>query len=163
MTTGGGGVIVTDDEELAKKAKHISTQSKVPHAWEYNHDQIGYNYRMPNLNAALGLAQLEQLDVFLEKKRILAKQYQEFFNKQGIQTFEERENEQSNYWLNTIILNSLEERNVFLEEMNKAGVMTRPIWQLMTKMPMFQGCPKTNLKNAKFLEDRVINIPSSVK
>ena len=163
MTTGGGGVIVTDDEELAKKAKHISTQSKIPHAWEYNHDQIGYNYRMPNLNAALGLAQLEQLDIFLEKKRNLAKQYQEFFNKQGIQTFEERESEQSNYWLNTIILNSLEERNVFLEEMNSAGVMTRPIWQLMTKMPMFQGCLRTSLKNAEFLEERVINIPSSVK
>jgi aminotransferase in exopolysaccharide biosynthesis len=163
MTTGGGGVIVTDDEELAKRAKHLSTQAKTPHAWEYHHDEIGYNYRMPNLNAALGLAQLEQLDIFIQNKRDLTKKYKAFFEKQGIITFEERTDEQSNYWLNAIILESLEERNLFLEEMNKAGVMTRPIWQLMTKLPMFQDCPKANLDNAEYLEDRVVNIPSSVK
>ncbi|NEV92739.1 LegC family aminotransferase [Psychroflexus sp. YR1-1] len=163
MTTGGGGVIVTENEELAKRAKHLSTQAKTPHAWEYHHDEIGYNYRMPNLNAALGLAQLEQLDQSLEKKRNLAQKYKAFFGQHGITTFEERTDEQSNYWLNTVILESLEERNLFLKEMNDAGVMTRPIWQLMTKLSMFQDCPKANLENAEFLEDRVINLPSSVK
>ncbi|GGE10791.1 LegC family aminotransferase [Psychroflexus salis] len=163
MTTGGGGVIVTDDEELAQQAKHLSTQAKTPHSWEYHHDEIGYNFRMPNLNAALGLAQLEQLDQFLEKKRNLAQAYKTFFEKQGIKTFEERTDEMSNYWLNAVILESLGERNLFLKEMNDAGVMTRPIWQLMTKLAMFQDCPKANLENAEYLEDRVVNIPSSVK
>lgn len=163
MTTGGGGVIVTNDETLAKQAKHLSTQAKTPHAWEYHHDEIGYNYRMPNLNAALGLAQLEQLDQFLEKKRNLAQAYKTFFEKQGIKTFEERTDEKSNYWLNAIILESLEERDLFLKEMNDAGVMIRPIWQLMTKLPMFQDCPRVNLENAEYLEDRVVNIASSVK
>ncbi|WP_192901706.1 LegC family aminotransferase [Psychroflexus aestuariivivens] len=163
MTTGGGGVIVTNDEALAKQAKHISTQAKTPHTWEYHHDEIGYNYRMPNLNAALGLAQLEQLDQFLESKRQLAKEYKTFFETHNIKTFEERTDEQSNYWLNAVILESLEERNLFLKEMNAAGVMTRPIWQLMTRLTMFQDCPKTSLKNAEYLEERVVNIPSSVK
>lgn len=163
MTTGGGGVIVTDDEALAKQAKHISTQAKTPHAWEYHHDEIGYNYRMPNLNAALGLAQLEQLDQFLDSKRQLAKEYKAFFETHNIKTFEERTDEQSNYWLNAVILESLEERNLFLKEMNAAGVMTRPIWQLMTRLTMFQDCPKTSLENAEYLEERVVNIPSSVK
>jgi perosamine synthetase len=163
MTTGGGGVLVTDDEELAAYAKHLSTQSKIPHAWEYRHDEIGYNYRMPNLNAALGLAQLEQLSGFIDNKRGLAKEYAEFFKNLDVEFFNERENEISNFWLNAIILKDKAERDVFLEETNQKGVMTRPIWQLVNTMPMFKNCPKGDLQNAIWLEERVVNIPSSVR
>ncbi len=163
MTTGGGGILLTNNDELAKKAKHLSTQAKVPHAWEYAHDFVGYNYRMPNINAALGLAQLEQLNEFLKNKRETAEKYASFFEEQHIPFFKERENEKSNYWLNAIILNNKEERDTFLRESNENGVMTRPIWQLMNKLPMFQNCPKGDLSNAEWLEDRVVNIPSSVR
>ncbi len=163
MTTGGGGIMLTNYDEFAKKAKHLSTQAKVPHAWEYAHDYVGYNYRMPNINAALGLAQLEQMEEFLQNKRETALQYLEFCKKNSINFFVERENEQSNYWLNAIILDNKEQRDTFLKESNENGVMTRPIWQLMNKLPMFKDCPKGNLSNAEWLEDRVINIPSSVR
>ncbi len=163
MTTGGGGIILTNDEVLAKKAKHLSTQAKVPHAWEYAHDHVGYNYRMPNINAALGLAQLEQIDTFLENKRDTARKYLKFFEENNIVFFKERNNEKSNYWLNAIILENKEQRDVFLKESNESGVMTRPIWRLVNKLPMFKDCPKGDLSNAEWLEDRVVNIPSSVR
>ncbi len=163
MTTGGGGIILTNKDELAKKAKHLSTQAKVPHAWEYAHDYVGYNYRMPNINAALGLAQLEQIDAFLADKRDTARQYSKFFKEKGISFFKERENEQSNYWLNAVILENREQRDAFLKASNEAGIMTRPVWQLMNTLPMFKNCPKGDLTNAKWLEERVVNIPSSVK
>lgn len=163
MTTGGGGILLTDDDEIAKHAKHLSTQAKIPHQWEYAHDHIGYNYRMPNINAALGLAQLEQLNDFIEDKRNTAKEYSQFFNELNIDFFTERENEKCNYWLNAVILNDKEERDSFLETTNKNGVMTRPIWQLMNRLQMFKDCPKGNLSNAEWLEARVVNIPSSVR
>lgn len=163
MTTGGGGMILTNDETIAKKAKHITTQAKVPHQWEFFHDEIGYNYRMPNLNAAVGVAQLEQLNLFLENKRKTAKLYQEFFSSLSIPFFTERENEKCNFWLNAIVLENKEQREDFLKETNANGVMTRPIWRLMNQLPMFVNCFKGDLTNAQWLEDRVVNIPSSVR
>jgi perosamine synthetase len=162
ITAGGGGCIVTDNEALAKQAKHLTTTAKVPHKWAFNHDQVGYNYRMPNLNAALLVAQLEQLDSFLNSKRRLAIQYKEFFANKGIGFVTGIEGAKSNYWLNVLMLDNLEQRDLFLEVTNAAGVMTRPIWTLMSKLPMFKDCQKGNLSNAEWLEDRAINIPSSV-
>lgn len=163
MTTGGGGVIITNDEKLGEKAKHITTQAKIPHPWEYDHDTIGYNYRMPNINAALGVAQLEQLDFFIESKRKIAEQYIDFFKEEKkVSFFKEREGTASNYWLNAILLENREERDAFLKYSNENGVMTRPIWKLMSKLEMFKNSPKGDLSNSKWLEDRVVNIPSSV-
>lgn len=163
ITTGGGGMILTNDDAIGKHAKHLTTQAKVPHAWEFVHDEIGYNYRMPNINAALGVAQLEQLDGFLANKRLIAEAYKAFFEKQGIPFFTERTDEKCNYWLNAIILKDREERDAFLTETNSKGVMSRPIWQLMNRLPMFKDCPKTDLSNAEWLEARVVNIPSGVR
>ena len=163
ITTGGGGVILTNDETIGKHAKHLTTQAKVPHAWEFVHDEIGYNYRMPNINAALGVAQLEQLDHFLANKRTTAEAYKNYFQKQGIAFFAERAEERCNYWLNAIILKNKEERDAFLTESNAKAVMTRPIWQLMNRLPMFKDSPKTDLSNAEWLEARVVNIPSGVR
>lgn len=163
ITSGGGGVIVTDDENLAKRAKHITTTAKVPHKWEYVHDKIGYNYRLPNLNAALLCAQLEQLESFLENKRMLAAEYKQFFAAQSIQFSEEPEHSKSNYWLNSILLDDAKMRDQFLEYTNSNGVMTRPIWALMNKLEMFKSYQCDNLKNSLFLEERVVNIPSSVR
>jgi len=161
ITAGGGGCIITDNETLAKQAKHLTTTAKVPHKWAFNHDQVGYNYRMPNLNAALLVAQLEQLDSFLNSKRKLAIQYKEFFANKEIGFVIGIEGAKSNYWLNALILGNLKQRNLFLEVTNAAGVMTRPTWTLMSKLPVFKGCQKGNLNNAEWLEDRVVNIPSS--
>ena len=163
ITSGGGGVIVTDDEALAKRAKHITTTAKVPHKWEYVHDEIGYNYRLPNLNAALLCAQLEQLQGFLENKRALATEYKKFFEFQNIRFIEEPQESQSNYWLHAILLDDLNQRNAFLDYTNSNGVMTRPIWALMNKLEMFKECQCDELVNARFLEERVVNIPSSVR
>lgn len=163
ITTGGGGMILTNDETIAHRAKHLTTQAKLPHAWEFVHDEIGYNYRMPNINAALGVAQLEQLDGFLVNKRATAEAYKAYFEKQGIAFFEERADEHCNYWLNAIILKDKEERNAFLTEANAQGVMSRPIWQLMNRLPMFVNCERGNLSNAEWLEARVVNIPSGVR
>lgn len=163
VTSGGGGVIVTNDELLAKKAKHITTTAKVPHAYEYVHDQIGYNYRMPNINAALLVAQMEQLDDFLQSKRQLALEYQSFFNQKGIHWVGQPENSVSNYWLQAIILDNVTERDAFLQFTNDNGVMTRPIWRLMNELPMYKDCPHGDLSNAKWLEQRVVNIPSSTR
>lgn len=162
ITSGGGGCILTNSKELANKAKHITTTAKEPHKWEYSHDMVGYNYRMPNLNAALILAQLEQLYGFLKNKRVLAKSYEEFFNGSDIQFVSEPKNSKSNYWLNSIILKNKDQRNLFLDETNSQGIMTRPIWVLMNKLPMFEEAQCGDLTNAKWLEERVINIPSSV-
>jgi perosamine synthetase len=162
ITSGGGGCILTNDEELAKKAKHITTTAKESHKWEYTHDLVGYNYRMPNLNAALIVAQLEQLEGFLKSKRSLAKSYEEFFNGSDIQFVSEPENSRSNYWLNSIILKNKSQRDLFLDETNSQGVMTRPIWTLMNKLPMFKEAQCGNLTNSEWLEECVVNIPSSV-
>jgi len=163
VTCGGGGVIVTDDASLAKRAKHLTTTAKIQHPYEYVHDEIGYNYRMPNINAALACAQLEQLDRFIEKKREIAHEYSDFFRKIGIDFVREPELSRSNYWLNAIVLDSRESRDLFLEATNACGVMTRPIWRLLNKLPMFQGCQADGLGNAEWLEARVVNIPSSVR
>ena len=163
ITSGGGGVIVTDDEKLAKKAKHLTTTAKVPHMFEYVHDQIGYNYRMPNLNAALLVAQLEQLDNFIESKRELALKYEDFFTAQDdIDFIKEPKDSKSNYWLQSVVVKDLENRDKFLKFTNKNGVMTRPIWKLMNELDMFKDSQCGNLKNSKYLEQRVLNIPSSV-
>ena len=163
VTSGGGGVIVTDDEALAKEAKHLTTTAKVPHPYEYVHDEIGYNYRMPNLNAALIVAQLEQLNKFLESKRDLATIYEKFFSSLHIAFIKEPKDSRSNYWLQAIMLNDKDQRDQFLEFSNKNGVMTRPIWRLMNELEMFKDCQSTDLKNAIYLEKRVVNIPSSVR
>lgn len=160
-TAGGGGCIVTNDAKLAKWVKHITTTAKIPHAFEYNHDEIGYNYRMPNLNAALVYAQLEQLPKFLKSKRSLANKYIEKLSTE-VTVFQEPEFSKSNYWLNTITFNDKKERDDFLSFSNKQKVMTRPIWNLMWRMPMFADCLKDSQNVAINLEERIVNIPSSV-
>lgn len=164
ITSGGGGVIVTDDELLAKRAKHLTTTAKVPHPFEYVHDEIGFNYRMPNLNAALIVAQLEQLDNFCENKKELALKYEQFFEDiDGVDFIKEPKNSSSNYWLQAVILKDSITRDEFLTFTNKNGVMTRPIWKLMNELEIFKDSQSTDLSNAKYLEERVINIPSSVR
>ena len=163
ITTGGGGMIITDDEALAKQAKHLTTTAKVPHAYEYIHDEIGYNYRLPNLNAALGCAQMETLDVILKSKRALAEKYSEFFTTQNIDFATGLPDTKVNYWLNAVVLKDKEQRDLFLKETNDSGVMTRPIWALMNKLEMFNACQHTDLSNALWLEERVVNIPSGVR
>jgi perosamine synthetase len=163
ITCGGGGIIVTNNDELGKLAKHLTTQAKVPHRWEYVHDHIGYNYRCPNLNAALACAQLEQLDTFLDNKRITANKYKKFFNNTSIEFIEEPSDSKSNYWLNAILLPSHEERNAFLTETNDSGIMTRPIWALMHRLEMFKNCMHDGLLNSLDIENRLVNIPSSVR
>ena len=163
ITSGGGGVIVTDDEKLAKRAKHLTTTAKIPHPFEYVHDEIGYNYRMPNLNAALLVAQLEQLDKFLKNKKELALKYDKFFkNIDGIDFINQPENSSSNYWLQAVILKNVKTRDEFLKFTNKNGVMTRPIWKLMNELEMFKDCQSSDLTNSKTCEERIVNIPSSV-
>jgi len=161
ITAGGGGCIVTNDKALAKKAKHLTTTAKVQHKWDFNHDMVGYNYRMPNLNAALLVAQLENLDNFISSKRMLANVYETFFNSNNYVFVKEPMDSKSNYWLNSILLKNKQQRDKFLDETNSSGIMTRPIWTLMNKLPMF-GCAQCgDLKNSEWLEDRVVNIPSS--
>ena len=162
ITSGGGGAITTANETLAKRAKHLTTTAKIPHKYKYEHDSIGYNYRMPNLNAALLVAQLEQLPLFLEKKRALAQQYRDFFKNKSLAFMTEPKNATSNYWLMALLLENESERDAFLEYTNTNNVMTRPIWQLMNRLSMFSDCPSAQLPNSEFLEARVVNIPSSV-
>jgi perosamine synthetase len=162
VTSGGGGVILTSDEVLAKKAKHLTTTAKVPHKWEYYHDEIGFNYRMPNLNAALLLAQLENLEKFLKIKRNLAMKYKEFFDWLGVEFFTEPEYATSNYWLNAIFLRDRKEKDEFLEFSHENGVLCRPAWVLMNKLPMYKDCFSYKLKNANKIEDKLVNIPSGV-
>jgi perosamine synthetase len=163
ITCGGGGAIVTDNEALAKRAKYLTTQAKVPHRWEFVHDEIGYNYRMPNLNAALMCAQLEQLNLFLENKRELADIYKDFFRNTEMKFVEEPTNSKSNYWLCVILLANKKTRDEFLQYTNDNGVMTRPAWRLMNKLEMFKNAMCGNLDNAEELENRLVNIPSSVR
>lgn len=162
ITTGGGGMIITDDADLAKHAKHVTTTAKVPHPYEFVHDELGYNYRMPNLNAALGCAQMERLDEFLAIKNKLADQWNEFFDGQNINFCTAVSGSKANYWLNAIVLDSKMDRDKFLKFTNDNGVMTRPVWQLMSQLKMFKDCQTDGLKNSLWLQDRVVNIPSSV-
>ncbi|MDR1756465.1 MAG: LegC family aminotransferase [Culturomica sp.] len=163
ITTGGGGMLLFNDEKLAAHAKHLTTQAKVPHRWEFVHDEIGYNYRMPNINAALGCAQMEKINEFVADKRDLAQRYIDFFKDKDMDFFVEPKECSSNYWLNVVILKNREERDHFLTETNDSGVMTRPIWQLMNRLPMFKACQRGDLSNAEWFEERVVNLPSSIR
>ena len=162
ISAGGGGCIVTNDIVLAKKAKHLTTTAKVPHEWDFIHDMVGYNYRMPNINAALLVAQLENLDSFINSKRMLADKYETFFKSSGYIFFKEPKECKSNYWLNTIILKDKAQRDEFLKSTNSNGIMTRPVWTLMNKLPMFKDAQCDDLSNSEWLGDRVVNLPSSV-
>ena len=162
ITAGGGGCIITNNEVLAKKAKHLTTTAKITHKWEYTHNMVGYNYRMPNLNAALLVAQLENLDKFLVKKRELAEKYIDFFDNTSCIFIKESKDSRSNYWLNAVTLKDENQRNLFLSETNAYGVMTRPIWTLMNKLIMFKNSQCGDLSNSEWLEQRIVNIPSSV-
>ena len=163
ITSGGGGVITTNNIELAQRAKFLTTTAKDPHPYEYFHSESGYNFRMPNLNAALACAQLESIEVFLKNKRTLANEYKTFFDSEGIKFRVENPETKANYWLMAIELNNKSDRDLFLKETNSSRVMTRPIWQLMFRLPMFQNCFKDSQKNAIFLEERIVNIPSSYR
>jgi aminotransferase in exopolysaccharide biosynthesis len=163
ITSGGGGALITNDIKLAKRAKHLTRQAKVPHPWAFVHDEIGYNYRMPNLNAALACAQLEQLAAFVDNKRELAAIYDRKFKEIGIEFCTELPTAKANYWLNAILLNNKNEREIFLEFMNSNGIMSRPVWELMHRLPMFKNEPKGELLNSEWVADRLVNIPSSVR
>lgn len=163
VTAGGGGAILTNDSDLAKAAKHITTTAKVPHKWEFNHDQIGYNYRMPNLNAALLCAQLDKLESFIENKRQTAQVYQAWCQYNEVQFFREPKYAKSNYWLNAIMLVDKKEQQEFLQYANAQGVMTRPVWTLLNQLPMFECCQAMPQTNAQWLAERLVNIPSSVR
>ena len=155
-------MILTDDSELARRARHITTTAKIAHPYEFVHDEVGFNYRMPNLNAALGCAQMECLASFLTLKSQLSDQWGALYDTAGIVFVRAIVGSEANHWLNTVILNSREERDQFLRSTNENHVMTRPIWTLMSKLPMFKNCQTDGLKNSRWLEDRVVNIPSSV-
>ena len=162
ITAGGGGCIITNSKILAKEARHLTTTAKVSHKWDFNHDKVGYNYRMPNLNAALLVAQLEKLNNFITNKRNLADKYEKFFININYKFFKELKNCKSNYWLNCIILKNKHKRDQFLRETNSKGIMTRPIWILMNKLPMYKNSQCDDLKNSNWLYERVVNLPSSV-
>ena len=163
ITTGGGGMLLLNNEELGAQAKHLTTQAKVPHRWEFIHDRVGYNYRMPNINAALGCAQLEHLEEFVLNKRETAEKDHAFFATiDDMDYFLEPENCRSNYWLNTILLKDRQAQQDFLQYTNAHGIMTRPAWQLMNRLEMFKGCETDGLKHTQWLEERIVNIPSSV-
>ncbi|MBG0761929.1 LegC family aminotransferase [Vibrio cidicii] len=161
ITTGGGGMVLCGTEEAGRRTKHVTTTAKVPHPYEFFHDEPGFNYRMPNLNAALGCAQMEVLERYLAKKRHLAQQYQAFFASSDVTFVVEPEYAQSNYWLNAIICADTQQRNELLEQTNAAGVMTRPIWQLMHRLPMFEQALRGDLTHSEFIEAHLINLPST--
>ena len=161
ITTGGGGMILAN-EEMGKRAKHLTTTAKQPHPYEYVHDEVGYNYRLPNINAALGCAQLEQIEAFIASKRALAERYAEFFKGSDLHFVTEPAGCRSNYWLNAVICDNAEQRDALLKATNDRQVMTRPIWALMNRLPMFAHVRKGDLSNAEWLEARVVNLPSSV-
>ena len=163
VTSGGGGSIVTNDLDLGIKAKHLTTTAKVPHPYEYVHDEIGYNFRMPNINAALACAQLEQLNSFIQNKRNLAVEYSNYFESIGVNFRKELPNTKANYWLMCLELESKKDRDGFLKETNENKVMTRPIWQLIFKSPLYSSFQRDSQENAIYLEDRIVNIPSSVR
>jgi len=161
ITTGGGGMILTNSKKIYKKAKHISTTSKISHKWHFNHNQIGYNYRMPNLNAALGIAQFEKLEEFLNKKRILAMEYHDWGERYGVEFIKDKKNNFSNYWLNCMLLKDVSERDKFLKFTNDNKIMTRPSWIPMHKISMYKNCLHSDLSNTNWIHDRLINVPSS--
>lgn len=164
ITTGGGGMMLFQDKALGDYAKHITTQAKVPHRWEFVHDHIGYNYRMPNINAALGCAQLEHLEEFVADKRATAAMYAKFFKQYPEVTFfTEPENCRSNYWLNVVILKDKAAQHEFLEYTNDNGIQTRPVWELMNRLVMFKECQTDGLINTQWLAERIVNIPSGVR
>ncbi|TLS66732.1 LegC family aminotransferase [Mariprofundus erugo] len=161
MTTGGGGMILAD-EKFGAHAKHLTTTAKKTHPYEFVHDELGFNYRMPNLNAALGCAQLESLEEFIKAKRVLADRYAEYLKGGELQFVSEPDGCRSNYWLNAVICENQKQRDILLSATNEQGVMTRPIWALMTRLPMYAACRKGNISNSQWLEERVVNLPSSV-
>lgn len=164
ITTGGGGMLLFQDKDTGDYAKHLTTQAKIPHRWEFVHDQVGYNYRMPNINAALGCAQMENLESFIINKRETAEVYNQFFSSVSeIEFFNEPDNSRSNYWLNAIVLSDRQTQQNFLQYTNDNGVMTRPVWQLMSRLEMFKHCETDGLENTLWFEERVVNIPSSVR
>lgn len=160
ITTGGGGMIITDDPALARRAKHLTTTARANHLHEFEHDEIGYNYRLPNINAALGCAQMEYLSDLIKRKRGLAYEYQNYFLNYSVKVVRELDGCKSNYWLNAIILENGNCRNRFLDELNCLGIMCRPAWRLMNKLPMFINCHSSDLSNAEWLQERIINLPS---
>ena len=162
ITTGGGGMILTNDDELAKKAKHITTTAKLTHSWAFNHDEIGYNYRLPNLNAALGVAQIELLPEYLKNKRKIANTYQKWGKEHGIEFISEPADTKANYWLNVAVMQDKQHRDQIIEETNSRKVMTRPAWTPMHQLTMNKDCQKSELVNTEWLADRIINVPSSV-
>ena len=162
ITTGGGGMVLTGDEVLGARAKHLTTTAKRPHPYEFFHDEVGFNYRLPNLNAALGCAQLEHIEAFVAAKRLLAQRYAELLRGSALEFVQEPALCRSNYWLNAVVCDSREQRDVLLKATNDAGVMTRPIWQLMNRLPAFAHCRRGDLSTAEWLEARVVNLPSSV-
>ncbi len=163
ITTGGGGMMVTDDKELAQKLRHLTTTAKVPHRWEFIHDEIGYNFRLPNINAALGLAQMEQLPTFLQKKRELATSYREFFNGSEIEYLDEPAGSQSNFWLNTILLPTEEQKEAFLEQANQLGIGARSLWRPMHLLNIYRHCQRDTQTTTEYIYRRAVNIPSSVR
>lgn len=163
VTTGGGGMIITNNEAHAAKAKHLTTTAKKPHPWEFYHDDVGYNYRMPNINAAVGCAQMECFGGVLENKRNTAHMYNQFFQEISIPFIPEPVHARSNYWLNTIVLKDRQEREQFLAYSRENDIQTRPVWMLMSHLPMYRHCQCTSLETAQWLEDRLVNIPSSVR
>ena len=162
ITTGGGGVITTNDFIIGERAKFLTTTAKKPNTIEFIHNELGYNFRMPNINAALGCAQLEQINIFLKNKRSLANEYDNFFKNKGIIFRKETVNTKANYWLMCIELENKKDFDLFLKKSNKSNVMTRPIWELMFNLPMYSHCQKDSQKNALFLKERIINLPSGV-
>jgi aminotransferase in exopolysaccharide biosynthesis len=163
VTTGGGGMVITNNEDIAKRAKHLTTTAKQPHPWEFNHDCVGYNYRLPNINAAVGCAQMEDFYHVLENKRQTAQMYRDFFKNLDVIFVSEPENAKSNYWLNAIVLKDRQKRDQFLEFSNQNGVQVRPVWTLMNHLPMYRNCQTTVIDNAQWFENHVVNIPSSVR
>jgi len=163
VTTGGGGMVITDDEAIADRIRYISTTAKRPHRWEFYHDEAGYNLRMPSINAAVGLAQLEYFNRILENKRETADKYQQFFNTIGIRFITEPDNAKSNYWLNAILFDNRKQRDAFLEYSNDNGVQTRPAWTPLHTLPPYRHCQHTETPNAEYIADRLVNIPSSVR
>ena len=161
ITTGGGGMILCNDVISGKRAKHITTTAKVAHPYEYFHDELGFNYRLPNLNAALGCAQMESLPILLENKRVLAKRYMDYFTNSALNFVNEPSYAKSNFWLNAIICPTEKARNILLKETNEQGIMTRPVWQLMHRLPMFKNALKGPLNNSEYIEKHLINLPSS--
>ena len=163
ITTGGGGMIITNDSEIAEKAKHLSTTAKIDHQFLFNHDAIGYNYRLPNINAALGCAQMENFDVYLDQHRQMSEIYKDYFKDTNIDYIDQPIDSEANHWLNAILLNNEKDRDAFLKEANKSNIMLRPPWTLMHNLEMYKHCSHDSLENAINLSKRILNIPSSCR